>query len=232
MHPAGKELFRRYLQRIHHLYQFQQFLVLFDPEEITVFEPDEFFRLPVAADSLQDLIRTEFIRDQLHIEQAFRQRKPRVEGHAAPDPEPHEPLRRFYFAHGHQPGQPAVQESEQGLVAPGRQKDFLLLVLFCHDGREKIHEGVFRLGVPVMLRLGDMALPFLAVEGTMDIFPIINRRLAQHGILIDVQVADKLRLHRNIFLYQLRPDFCDLRHLSQLREGLSVKIGNRHPSYE
>ena len=232
MHPAGQELFGRYLQGIHQLHELEQFLVLFDPEKIAVFEPYELFGLSVAADGLQDLIGAEFIGDQFHVEQAFRHGQTRMEGHTAPDFEPHEPLRRLDFAHGHQSGQAAVQKCVEGLVISGRQENLVYVVLFCHHIREEIHERVFRIDVPVMFRLGDPVFPLFAVKGAVNLVSVVDGGFTEHDILIDVQVADKLRLHRNIFLYQLRPDLCDLGDLSQLWQGFAVKIGDGHPSDE
>ena len=229
VHLAGEQFLGRDLQRIHELDQLFQLLVLIEPQEIPVLQADELLRLPVSADCCHDLLGTEFIRSEFHCEQALGEGDARVEGHTAPDLQAHEALRRPDFAHCHELIKAAVEEGEQCLIVAGRHKDLLHGILLRHIAGQEIHERGLRLDVAVVLRLSLTVSPVVAVKGAVVLLSVVDRGLAKHSVLIDVQVADEFRLRGDIFPDQLRPDLRKIRRFPQLRKGLPVEVRDRRP---
>ena len=227
VHLAGEQFLGRDLQRVHELDQLLQLLVLIEPQEIPVLQADILLRLPVSADRCHDLFGTELIRSEFHCEQALGEGDARVEGHAAPDLQAHETLRRPDFAHRHEPGKAAVEECEQCLIIARRHKDLLHRILLRHIAGQEIHERGLRLDVAVVLRLSLTVSPVVAVKGAVVLFAVVDCGLAKHSVLIDVQIADKFRLRGDIFPDQLRPDLFELRRFPQLRKGLPIEVRDR-----
>ena len=147
-----------------------------------------------------------------------------MEGDAAPDLQAHETICRPDLAHGHESGEAGIKKLKQGFIPARCQKDLRCGVFFRHTDGEEIHQGGLRFGIAVMFRFRRPAFPPVAVKGTVAFFSIVDKRLAQHGLLVDIQEADEFRLCRNVFLDQLRPDLSDFRRFSELRQSFPVEI--------
>ena len=230
VHLSGKQLLRGNLQRIHHFRQLLEFLVLLKAQEVAVLKADKLLGLPVAADSRKQLVGRQFVRGKLYAQKSVSHRDSGVHRHPAPDLQAHKLLRRPDLTPVHERSEPMVKKVVQRLLIARHQKDFFRRILLRHAAFQILHKIRLRLCVPVVLGLEPETPPAVTVKRTVADLSVEGRRRADHCLFIQVQIAHKFRLDRNVLTDQFRADLRDIRHLRELRERFPVKIRQRASS--
>ena len=73
-----------------------------------------------------------------------------------------------------------VQKSKERIIVLWQQKNLFCPILLRHAAQKKIHHRSLRLRVAVVLRLGAVTAPVVAVKGRVGLLPVIYAGLAEH----------------------------------------------------